>query len=492
MLGCQRCMGGLARSASARRPHSASAAVTALRHSQHPIAASPLQGHRLSHTSSSPSLRAGGARTAPAAASPSASASASSPPSPSPSSSPASSPSAEPYPYPHVPVMLREVLSAFAPLHVTSYLDCTLGAGGHASEMVAAHPELLTVYGIDVDPTAHTLAEPRIRAAAAGREGFGLRLLRGNYRDLRPLLGTVSSPPPQPTAILMDLGVSSMQIDTADRGFSFMREGPLDMRMDPTAPLSAEEVLNTWSEAELGRILRDYGEEKLWRVVARRLVQAREVEPIRTTTQLVKAVGHTQIGGKLGKGPKGVHPATRTFQALRIAVNDELRRLEQALPDAIAALAPGGRLAVISFHSLEDRLVKHAFARAAGRPTPEDEHRTYGADKFAFLDELEASRVAVLVGNQKPVLPSEEETARNPRARSAKLRVLQKLGGSGDGVEKGSGGRMEKGKRKLRRAEEGKEKVDGEGVGAGEGEVAVEVEAAGRGGKGKGGRGRRG
>ncbi|KAG2497757.1 hypothetical protein HYH03_004029 [Edaphochlamys debaryana] len=336
--------------------------------------------------------------------------------------------SAADYPYPHVPVMLHEVLAAFQPVHVGTYLDCTLGAGGHASEMVAAHPELRTVLGIDLDPTAHGLAEPRLRAAGEGREGFSVRLLRGNYGSVKPLLASVSSPPPSPDAILMDLGCSSMQFDTAERGFSFLREGPLDMRMDPTAALSAEEVLNTWSEAELGRILRDYGEEKLWKVVARRLVTARELEPIRTTTQLAKAVGQTQLGGKGGRkgGGKGIHPATRTFQALRIAVNDELRKLEQALPHAIEALAPGGRLAVISFHSLEDRLVKYAFLRAAGRPTPEDEHLTYGEGKYSFLDQLDASKVAELV-TRKPVLPSDDETDSNPRARSAKLRVLQKL-----------------------------------------------------------------
>ncbi|GLC41334.1 hypothetical protein PLESTB_001074200 [Pleodorina starrii] len=333
--------------------------------------------------------------------------------------------------YPHVPVMLREVLDAFQPVAMHVYLDCTLGAGGHATEMVTAHPEMRTLLGIDLDPTAHAVAEPRIRAAAADRSPeLTLQLLRGNYRDLKRLLGTVSSPPPRPNGILMDLGVSSMQVDTAERGFSFMRDGPLDMRMDPTAALSAEELLNTWSEAELGRIIRDYGEEKLWRVVARRLVQAREVEPIRTTQQLVKAVGQTQLvskGGRGGRsGGKGIHPATRTFQALRIAVNDELQKLEKALPDAIEALAPGGRLAVISFHSLEDRLVKHAFLRAAGRPTPEEESLVHGPDKFAYLDALEQRKVADLV-TRKPLLPGEMETEANARARSAKLRVLQKL-----------------------------------------------------------------
>ncbi|EFJ42715.1 hypothetical protein VOLCADRAFT_97159 [Volvox carteri f. nagariensis] len=301
--------------------------------------------------------------------------------------------------------MLNEVLDAFQPVTLNVYLDCTLGAGGHAAKIASAHPEMQMLLGIDLDPTAHVVAEPRIRAEAAGRSArLDVRLLRGNYRDLKRLLATVSTPSPRPNGILMDLGISSMQIDTADRGFSFMRDGPLDMRMDPTAALSAEEVLNTWSEAELGRIIRDFGEEKLWKVVARRIVQAREVAPIRTTQQLVKAVGQTQLVGKSPRkaSAKGIHPATRTFQALRIAVNDELQKLEKTLPDAIDALAPGGRLAVISFHSLEDRIVKHAFMRAAGRPTPEEENLVYGQDNAL-------------------------ETEANARARSAKLRILQKL-----------------------------------------------------------------
>ncbi|PNH04008.1 Ribosomal RNA small subunit methyltransferase H [Tetrabaena socialis] len=339
--------------------------------------------------------------------------------------------------YPHVSVMLREVLAAFQPVALRVFLDGTLGAGGHSAALVAAHPEMRSLFGIDLDPTAHALAGPRIAAAAAGREEeLAVRLLHGNYRDLHTLLSTLSGPRPRPDGILLDLGVSSMQIDTAERGFSFMRDGPLDMRMDPSASISAEELLNSWSEADLGRIIRDYGEEKLWKVVAKRLVQARELEPIRTTHQLAKAVGHTQIGGKLGRGGrgpgkgegkgKGVHPATRTFQALRIAVNDELGKLEEALPYAIEALAPGGRLAVISFHSLEDRIVKHAFCRAIGKPTPEQEPLTYGPGKYDFLEALEASKVATLV-TRKPSLPSDDECAANPRARSAKLRVLQKL-----------------------------------------------------------------
>lgn len=330
-----------------------------------------------------------------------------------------------------MPVLLQEVLQHFLPVNMRLYLDCTLGAGGHAVEVAKAHLELHTLLGIDLDPTAHRIAGERLQGALQGRAGVTTHLLRGNYSDLKPLLATVpgANLHGRVDGILMDLGVSSMQLDTADRGFSFLRDGPIDMRMDPSASTSAEEVLNTWSEAELGRIIRDYGEEKLWRVVARRIVAARESQPIRTTQQLASVIGQTQLSrgkGATQRQGRGIHPSTRTFQALRIVVNDELRKLEQALPDAISALAPGGRLAVISFHSLEDRLVKHAFLRAAGRPTPEDEHLTYGPDKFDYLDRLEASAVVKQV-TRKPVEAGEEEMAVNPRARSAKLRVVEKL-----------------------------------------------------------------
>jgi len=341
---------------------------------------------------------------------------------------------------PHVPVLLNEVLDAFKPLNVKVYVDGTLGAGGHASAMLSAHPELAVLVGIDLDPTAHKLA--RARLEGVGRSDVTLHLMRGNYSEAeRFLLGLPPCSTPsadaaatsdgsslygQVDAMLMDLGCSSMQLDTAERGFSFLRDGPIDMRMDPEARLSAEEIINTWSEPELGRIIRDYGEEKMWRQVARRIAAAREEEPIRMTSQLVQAIGYTQIksGGRKGGG-KQIHPATRTFQALRIAVNDELGQLEQALPAAISALAPGGRLAVISFHSLEDRVVKHAFAKAAGKPTPEEEHLTYGPDKYQFLDELEARAVGTLV-TRKPVMATDAEAAMNPRSRSAKLRVLER------------------------------------------------------------------
>jgi 16S rRNA (cytosine1402-N4)-methyltransferase len=198
------------------------------------------------------------------------------------------------------------------------------------------------------------------------------------------------------------------------------------MRMGPGAGASAEEAVNGWSEAELGRALREYGEEKAWRVVARRIVAARGAAPLRTTAQLVAAIGDTVIrGGRRGGGRgggRGIHPATRTFQALRIAVNQETLRLEAALPAAIAALAPGGRLAAISFHSLEDRLVKHAFLAAAGRPTPDREAESYSMEA---LEALAAGAVGAPL-TRRPQLPSAAEAAANPRSRSAKLRVFEK------------------------------------------------------------------
>jgi len=327
---------------------------------------------------------------------------------------------------PHISVLLNEILGFMQPVNLKVYVDCTLGAGGHAAAMAQAHPEMHTLVGIDLDPTAHQIAGQRINSMA--RRDLACHFVRGNYCDVEPHLkglpcgslhGVVDG-------MLMDLGVSSMQLDTAERGFSFVRDGPIDMRMDPQAALSAEEVLNTWSEARLGQIIRDYGEEKMWRAIARRIVAAREEKAITSTKQLVDIVGRTQVPSKGGRTKgKQIHPATRTFQALRIAVNDELGKLEKALPAAISALAPGGRLAVISFHSLEDRIVKHSFMRAAGRPTPDEEYMTHGDAKYTLLEELERNAVASIV-TRKPVEATAEEANSNPRSRSAKLRVLQK------------------------------------------------------------------
>ena len=219
-----------------------------------------------------------------------------------------------------------------------------------------------------------------------------------------------------------------MQVDTAARGFSFQRDGPLDMRMDPQAQLSAEELVNSWPEEELGRVLRDYGEERRWRPLARRLAQARLEAPLRTTRQLADlcsaVLGHPRLAG----GGRGIHPATRTFQALRIAVNGELAAVEAALPVALQMLAPGGRLAVISFHSLEDRIVKRLFRRAAGKEPPEEGELWRGrAARWAPPPAEGGEAATVRLVTAKPVVASEAEASENVRARSAKLRVVEKL-----------------------------------------------------------------
>lgn len=287
----------------------------------------------------------------------------------------------------HLPVLLAEVLELLQPHSGGRYVDCTLGAGGHAEAVLQASSPDGVLLGIDADPEA-------LRLAAARLSQFGprARLVHGNYRDLGALMaqagfGAVDG-------ILLDLGVSSMQLDQPARGFSFQQEGPLDMRLDPGQGAPAAELVNTLPERELADLIFRYGEERLSRRIARAIVARRTRQRFETTTDLARVVAASTPG----RGR--IHPATRTFQALRIAVNDELQGLTAALPAAAAALAPGGRLAVIAFHSMEDRIVKQ-FVRQEGQ--------------------LHAV-------TKKPVAPSAAEAAANPRSRSAKLRVAEKLG----------------------------------------------------------------
>ncbi|GJP40958.1 hypothetical protein CLOM_g611 [Closterium sp. NIES-68] len=370
--------------------------------------------------------------------------------------------------WPHVPVLVREVVGAFQGVRLNTFVDGTLGSGGHTLALARHHPELHTVVGLDVDPSAHAIAAARLHplmriaapprmlalqqriaalpageAAATGgersdawvatapekgrkseeREGAeggegeaGVQLLQdrqssgvgrgratvdgqqgaqatlhavegekatlhaveGNFRRMVEACGAVGVVRGSVDGILLDVGVSSMQIDRAERGFSFQRDGPLDMRMDPKSLLTAEVAVNDWPEETLGHILRDLGEERRWRQVARRIVQERDKGRISSTAQLAAVVAGGAYGPRKGaasssrRGGPGarIHPATRTFQALRIAVNDELAALTLAVPAALSLLAPGGRLAVISFHSLEDRIVKRSFLDAAAGVLP--------------------------------------------------------------------------------------------------------------------------
>lgn len=307
----------------------------------------------------------------------------------------------------HRSVLASEVMHFFSDCHCRIVVDGTLGAGGHSELFLQSHPEIEKLVGIDQDPIALDIAQKRL---SPWQEK--LTLVRGNFNDLEPHLKSVHLS--KVDAILLDLGVSSMQLDRPEKGFSFMREGPLDMRMNPDAPLSALEVVNEYTEKELGRIFRDYGEEKLWRGAAKLVVEARKQNKILTTTQLSDVL-MPLLGWKRSRGSQ---PMALIFQGLRIYVNAELDVLKRVIPQAIDCLAPKGRLAIITFHSLEDRIVKDAFRQAAS-----DKEDTEGLGGGLFLDR----QPIVKLLTRRPALPSEEEMERNPRSRSAKLRVLEKL-----------------------------------------------------------------
>jgi len=318
-----------------------------------------------------------------------------------------------------VSVMMDEVLEAFRDVRARTHVDGTLGAGGHARAMIEAHEEMEHFVGFDVDASAHALARPRLERARAATRGdeatttLRLSLVEANFRRMREALRALDVDGVD--SVVLDLGVSSMHLDRAERGFSFMNDGPLDMRMGESATTTAEEIVNAWPEEEIGRILREYGEEKHWRLLARRICERRAEKEIRTTRELVDAIGN--VPGKWGS----IHPATRTFQGIRIAVNDELGAVEDVIPAAIEALRPGGRLAIISFHSLEDSIVKRRFRHFAGRAEPPSE------EVNRYMPQPEAPPKIVKLITRKPKVPTSAEIDVNVRSRSAKLRVCEKL-----------------------------------------------------------------
>jgi 16S rRNA (cytosine1402-N4)-methyltransferase len=310
-------------------------------------------------------------------------------------------PEAKP-PLPHISVLYHEIINALQPQSPGFYVDGTVGAGGHAWGILNASSPDGKLLGLDLDPTALELARQRL-----SEFGERVTLVQTSYTTLKESLQTRGWKSVQ--GIILDLGVSSMQIDNPDRGFSFQADGPLDMRLNPFQPLTAADIVNNSSEERLADILWRYGEENQSRKIARMILHNR---PLQTTTQLAEVVQRA-IGRKHGH----IHPATRTFQALRIAVNQELQSLEEVLPRAIEVLAPGGRLAIISFHSLEDRIVKQYF-RSESRDCicpPEQPICTCGHK--ATIKEI----------NRHPIVASEEEVLQNSRARSARLRVVEKL-----------------------------------------------------------------
>jgi 16S rRNA (cytosine1402-N4)-methyltransferase len=293
----------------------------------------------------------------------------------------------------HTSVLPAEVVAGLDPRSSGDYLDATLGGGGHAAAILQASAPDGRLLGIDTDPQA-------LAAAQAHLSAFERRitLAHGNFRDLTQLAtanGFTSF-----AGILFDFGVSSHQLDTAERGFSFLTNAPLDMRLNPTEGETAADLVNSLDERALADVLYHYGEEHASRRIARWIVEARRRSPITTTAELAALVAKA-LGGRSGK----IHPATRTFQALRIAVNRELESIELALPQAVELLAPGGRLAVISFHSLEDRIVK-----------------TF----FRSLAQAEAGPPRLRIITKKPLVANDIEVRQNPRSRSAKLRVAQK------------------------------------------------------------------
>lgn len=306
---------------------------------------------------------------------------------------------------PHVPVLLSETLTFLGPRPGGTYVDATVGGGGHAEAILERIGPGGQLIGLDRD--AETLAATGERLA---RFGSAVVLVHENFTHLRQVLqaqgvGAVDG-------IVMDLGISSQQLDDPARGFSFQTPGPLDMRMDRTRPGTAADLVNRLPESEVRRIVREYGEDRWAGRIARAIVRAR---PLQTTTDLAQVVARA-IPRRYW--PRRIHPATRTFQALRIAVNRELDDLEQALPDVVEGLGDGGRLCVITFHSLEDRIAKHTFLCLS---------REYPSGLGPSTRSVPTSpRVRLLT--RRPVTPSEEEIQKNPRARSAKLRAVERVG----------------------------------------------------------------
>lgn len=306
----------------------------------------------------------------------------------------------------HVSVLLEACLEGLAIRPDGIYVDGTLGGAGHSSR-IAARLTTGRLIGIDRDPTA-------LRAAGERLAPFGDRvtLVHGNFCQISEILRDLKIDGVD--GILLDLGVSSPQLDDGSRGFSYMSDAPLDMRMDTGDSLTAYTVVNTWPEEELRRILFEYGEERYAARIAGAICRRRAEQPVRTTLELVDVIRSALPAAALREKQ---HPAKRSFQAIRIAVNDELGAVRQVMEDAIPALNPGGRLAVITFHSLEDRIVKNAMAAAARGCTCPPE----------FPVCVCGNKPKVKLITRKPVTASAEELAANPRSRSAKLRVCQKL-----------------------------------------------------------------
>ena len=309
----------------------------------------------------------------------------------------------------HLPVLLNECLDGLNIRPDGTYLDCTLGGAGHSSEIfLRLHGGRLI--GIDRDADAIEAAGARMAALNGDAE---FTAIRGNFHDAPALLAGIGVR--RVDGILADLGVSSHQLDVRERGFSYHDDALLDMRMDTSQALSAREIVNTWSEDDLTRILRDYGEENWSRQIARVICDRRRNQPVETTGDLVSIID-AAIPKKF-RSKDGSHPARRAFQALRIAVNDELDPLDKAIEDLVNLLNPAGRICIITFHSLEDRIVKNTFRRLNNPCTCPKEFPVCMCGKKPVIELI----------SRKPITASAQELSENPRARSASLRIAEKI-----------------------------------------------------------------
>lgn len=302
----------------------------------------------------------------------------------------------------HKPVLYQEIINALQPRNGGRYVDGTLGAGGHARGILEACTPDGHLLGLDVDSNALAIARKNL-APYENR----IHLVQASHITLSEQLGKLQWN--SIDGIVLDLGASSMQFDNPERGFSFMQDGPLDMRFGINAKITAEEIINTFDEKELADIIFRYGEDRDSRKIAKAIVMNR---PLHTTRQLVNVIEKASPR----RGDK-THPATQTFQALRIVVNDELYAVEKTLPQAVASLRSGGRCAVISFHSLEDRIVKDYFREQSKDLVNPPYEKIYEQERLAVIKII----------NKKPIVPTEQESKENPRARSAKLRIVEKL-----------------------------------------------------------------
>lgn len=301
----------------------------------------------------------------------------------------------------HDPVLYHEIIHALNPVGDGYYIDATLGAGGHAAGILEASMPSGQLLGLDVDPQAISIARKNL-----DRFGSRVKILYASYTSIREQVDKLGWP--KVNGIMIDLGASSMQFDNPKRGFSFQSDGDLDMRFTPDNPLTASTIINGWSEEELSSLIYRFGEEPLSRKIARAIVSSR---PITGTIQLAQVI--SSAIPHYGR----IHPATRTFQAIRMAVNEELASIEQVLPQAIDILTTGGRLAVISFHSLEDRIVKEYFRKESKDCICPPRQPICTCGHKARIHEV----------NRKPIYPTSAEISRNPRSRSAKLRIAEKI-----------------------------------------------------------------